>query len=337
MNEFDDPKNWSPLRQEFTAHKRMKKLIEGPREEIRESLVRRVLAKQYGVKPEEITWKQIQFEVSELLRTDPALVLIPTIQSQSEPDPPLTSDQAWNFIQEDFTLRLSLLVDDMRTQFQKDLSELEFEIRKKGNVGYYFYARVELEIRHIDACAEKYWATCREIWSMQGRRESQIFYRAIFDHCLTPMFAIRKGAATSELQMRDVRIGTPGASTATLGHLAAEVNRLTAKWNTKLQIAARDLDHVKRIALERAPRPSQNETVLSGEPLDKTTGHTSSKPRLEARKLNTQAKYKRWKREYRSLRLKYPNKSDSWIAGKIAETDLNDGCSVETIRKQMKK
>ena len=64
--------------------------------------------------------------------------------------------------------------------------------------------------------------------------------------------------------------------------------------------------------------------------------YTPSNARREARKLDTQAIYESWQKEYRALKRKYPNKSDSWYSRKIAKMDIANGRSDETIRKNMK-
>jgi hypothetical protein len=70
--------DWSPLHRFIEAGKEIKKLMEGPHQEIHETIVRQVIAQQVGIKPEEVTWKQIQFEVSGLLPYYPAITLIPS-------------------------------------------------------------------------------------------------------------------------------------------------------------------------------------------------------------------------------------------------------------------
>ena len=81
----DDPKNWSPLRRYFEAFRGVKKLLTGPHEPIPEALVRDVLAQQYGIKPDEVTWEQIRSEVARLLPDYPAITFIPT-QIPSQPE-----------------------------------------------------------------------------------------------------------------------------------------------------------------------------------------------------------------------------------------------------------
>jgi hypothetical protein len=74
-----DPRNWSPLRQYYESFKVTKELLAQTQEEIPESLVRDVLAQQYGVGPEEVTERQIIFEVSGLLREYPSIRVVPAI------------------------------------------------------------------------------------------------------------------------------------------------------------------------------------------------------------------------------------------------------------------
>lgn len=90
-----NPKNWSPLRQRFEAFKAIKELQVTPPERIPEALVRDVVAEQLGIKPEEVTWKQIQFEVSGLLPSYPHIELIPSASKIESPPVPDTkpSDQ----------------------------------------------------------------------------------------------------------------------------------------------------------------------------------------------------------------------------------------------------
>ncbi len=64
----NDPKKWFPLRQRFEAFKSIRELQTGPHERIPEALVRDAIADQLGIKPEEVTWKQITFAMAGLLR-----------------------------------------------------------------------------------------------------------------------------------------------------------------------------------------------------------------------------------------------------------------------------
>ncbi len=70
-----------------------------------------------------------------------------------------------------------------------------------------------------------------------------------------------------------------------------------------------------------------------------TTGdsrYTPTSARREVRKLETQALYESWQREYRRLTKSHPKMSDVWYSQQIARLDVAVGRNADTIRKHMK-
>jgi len=63
--------------------------------------------------------------------------------------------------------------------------------------------------------------------------------------------------------------------------------------------------------------------------------YTPNSTRREARKLETQAKYKTWQTAYRRLKTRRPDESDVWYSRQIAKQDIAMGSSPDTIRKHM--
>ena len=53
--------------------------------------------------------------------------------------------------------------------------------------------------------------------------------------------------------------------------------------------------------------------------------YTPSQVKREARKLDTQAMYASWQKEYRDLKRSKPGKTDSWYAQQIAKMDIAQG------------
>jgi hypothetical protein len=78
-----NPEDWSPLHRYIEAGKSIKTLMEGPHEEIRELVVRQSIAERESIKPEEVTWRQIQSEVAGLLPYYPAIRLIPIVAKET--------------------------------------------------------------------------------------------------------------------------------------------------------------------------------------------------------------------------------------------------------------
>lgn len=64
--------------------------------------------------------------------------------------------------------------------------------------------------------------------------------------------------------------------------------------------------------------------------------YTPSNAKREARKLETNARNERWRKEYRKRKKDHPDKSDAWCAIQISKSDIAEGKSSETIRKNMK-
>ena len=74
--------------------------------------------------------------------------------------------------------------------------------------------------------------------------------------------------------------------------------------------------------------------------LPESTGdarYTPSNARLEARKLETQALHKNWRKEFRALQKRRPGMSDVWYSEQIARMEITPKRSAETIRKHMKR
>jgi hypothetical protein len=90
----------------------------------------------------------------------------------------------------------------------------------------------------------------------------------------------------------------------------------------------------------RTPSVLQQSTLIPNQSESGTRVSTPPQPpqntiRREARKLATEAKYRRWQAEYRRLKRRRKGESGVWYAQQIAKLPIADGSSAETIRKHM--
>jgi hypothetical protein len=166
-----------------------------------------------------------------------------------------TSAQAWQLIEQDYTLRLSLVASERAEEHLKAWNAVFAEGRRRGNSAYWGDALVQMEIEDEDKRAEWSYRTCCEIWEVQGRTKSRPFFRAIFDACLLPMFAVREGCFNQQLELQQKRTGASNQEhmSAVVGHMKRERGTLRAKWNTKLEIAARDNEYQQQRIDSREP------------------------------------------------------------------------------------
>lgn len=163
-----------------------------------------------------------------------------------------TSIQAWKLIEKDYTLRLSLVAHGRATEHLKARNMLFAEARKRGNSSYLAPAWVDIEIADMNRRAEWSYNACCEVWQIQGRARCRAFFRAVFDWCLTPLFATRFSSFKYELEKHQTRTHRriPQGISTIFGHMKREVDRLRSDWNTRLEIATRDAEHQERLSHE---------------------------------------------------------------------------------------
>ncbi len=149
--------------------------------------------------------------------------------------------QAWKLIEQDYTLRHSLVASEWSTEYLRAWNAVFAEGRKRNNAGYFGAALIEMEIADADKRAEWAVSTCYEIWHIQGREKCRPLFRAIFECCLEPMFSIRQGCFRHQLEIHGKRTREISqGNSAVLGDMKREMDELQAKWNTKLEIATRE-------------------------------------------------------------------------------------------------
>jgi len=86
-----------------------------------------------------------------------------------------------------------------------------------------------------------------------------------------------------------------------------------------------------RYAIDKRMILEMVDTAFSGD-----SHYTPSTTKRESRKIDTQAMYGSWQKEYRSLRKKNTNKSDVWFSQQIARLPIAKGRRAATIKKHMK-
>ena len=109
-------------------------------------------------------------------------------------------------------------------------------------------------------------------------------------------------------------------------HLDAQLKR--AAGEAALQLAKQP----KPIHSEPQPGPSPRnaDAIVAG------ARATPTSAKHEARKTETQKKYRAWQRHYRKLSKTRPGKPDVWYAQQIAKMPIGRDSSPETIRRHMK-
>lgn len=101
--------------------------------------------------------------------------------------------------------------------------------------------------------------------------------------------------------------------------------------NSKVPLAEFIKFHKGEYTLDAAPIRRLADSATTGD-----DRYTPSNARREVRKLETQAMYESWRKEYRALRRERPGMSGVWYAQQIAKLEIAKHRSAETIRRRMK-
>ncbi len=290
--ERNDPRKWSPVRQRFEAFKSIRELQTGPHERIPEALVRNAIADQLGIKPEEVTWKQIASEMAGLLRDYPALTLVPTelapsqrpSENTSQPDSasPETTVPSGNirldpkermppFRWEDIDhklvrLKLTDLAEEMRSQIKANESRIQLENPGKLNRKTKHSLVLKMKQERADEWARKVYQVYCDVWQIQGHMKSAPFVRAVYAHGIVPVLRSRTQATESEFAGVATRSGLPvELHNALLHSLRLNMLRLEGRWRRRLEIEARQCEHA-----EKRARPAQPTVERGAEATGKT-------------------------------------------------------------------
>ena len=141
----------------------------------------------------------------------------------------------------------------------------------------------------------------------------------------------RTGSQTTSLGLWEIGIA----------HGVKRTQMLCLKVDGELSLIAGDVSHPLADLILYSDGNFRIDHTLIGRLVDSSTTtdprYTPSIARRESRKLDTKAMHETWQKEYRKLRKKHPEKSDVWISTKMSKSDIAQGRSAETIRKNMKK
>ena len=94
----NEPRNWSPFRQQIEAYQSAKKITNESPLQIPETAIKNAIARIYGITPEEVTDEQIKFEVSGLLSSIRHIKVIPSTPALKSP--PIPEENIDNQVEE---------------------------------------------------------------------------------------------------------------------------------------------------------------------------------------------------------------------------------------------
>jgi hypothetical protein len=149
-----------------------------------------------------------------------------------------------------------VLLDDKRLEISNEMQPKSLAARNSAKNDYQ-WAMAELIL--VNEWAEKLFDAWLEIWDTQGFPRCHALYRAIFESELRTLFATRNGCFKGQLNRRTL-IHRSRANNSAIGRwFAREIDRLTAKWNRRVNAESRKAMYsaLREARRESAPPTSQ--------------------------------------------------------------------------------
>jgi hypothetical protein len=155
-----------------------------------------------------------------------------------------TPEDVWGLIDRRLlTAKLTEIAEEMHSKIAEDKAKARAEGRKRGNAAFYPAERIRLEEGRADEWAEKIYQASLRVWETQGHKPCRAFYQAVCEYLLAPLFETRKGTVNADFRIEDQRTGQPSHSAAAQGAFVRAMDRLSSRWNRKMDVAAREYEY----------------------------------------------------------------------------------------------
>jgi hypothetical protein len=129
------------------------------------------------------------------------------------------------------------IAEEMHKRAAAVQRRIAHETAQSGNSAGYLPRWIDFHEQLANEWAEKVYTAHCEAWIAQNRRISPAFIRAVRDLAVAQTLAARKSSVQFEIGLRAVRIGDSGnpQNSAIIGTWIRRMDRLAARWNSKLE------------------------------------------------------------------------------------------------------
>ena len=149
-----------------------------------------------------------------------------------------TGDFRWGDIDERL---LSPKTNDLAEEMQKRIAIGErtaaLDTDRSGNTAGYLTRLFDFHEQLTNEWAERLYAAHREAWAQQNQSVSAAFIRAVRDHAITQLIAVRKSSVHAAVLLRGTQIGEQPNPIA-LGEWNRRMDRLAVRWSRRLEAEA---------------------------------------------------------------------------------------------------
>jgi hypothetical protein len=147
------------------------------------------------------------------------------------------------------SLRLTNLAEEMHTQTEADERRIQFENRGNLNGNAVLSLVLKMKQDRADEWAQRVYEIYCEVWQTQGHVSSAAFVRAVYLRGIVPVLRAQTGAIAFEFSGFADRTSFPATiRDAHLLSLRLNMQRLESRWQRRVEIEAKELEHAEATA-----------------------------------------------------------------------------------------
>lgn len=171
------------------------------------------------------------------------------------------NDPAFDWQQVDHTLA-ALMLTEVSEEFRKNINEderrIRFENRGNENVLAIPAQRLKMHILRTDEWAKRVYDVYCGAWQRQGNALSPEFLRAACANGIGTLVAARTGAVIAELELQAAQTNLYPIEwlRAVTAEFRREMERLFARWQRRVEIEAKTLEHRQTAVVSTASKAS---------------------------------------------------------------------------------
>lgn len=171
------------------------------------------------------------------------------------------NDPAFDWQQVDHTLANLMLAEvseELRERIKKDEQQILLDNSSNENALAIPAQRLKMQVLRTDEWAKRVYDVYCEVWQRQGNALSPEFLRAACANGIGTLIAARKGSVIGELELQALRTNSYPTEwlKAATAEFRREMERLFARWQRRVEIEAKTLEHRQTSVVSTASKAS---------------------------------------------------------------------------------
>lgn len=150
------------------------------------------------------------------------------------------------------TLKLLELAEQMRGLIKEAEARIQLDNRGNSNGSTVLSSILKMKLERTEEWARRKYEIYCQVWQTQGYIKSAAFIRAVAARAVLDTFRSRTAQVAAEFSKSARRTNVPfPVRDAMLNHFRLDMQRMEDRWRRRIEIEAKECEHIDRIAKSR--------------------------------------------------------------------------------------